>query len=221
MYDLSVFTPDEATTVPAGTSLLVTGTSNAGMEPYLFGTLADGLEAGEGAVLVSPTEPARDAYRALDSDTDIDSNRLCLIDCHADAERERRVLDSGAFAYSVRGPDDLTGFGIGLAACFEYLSEVGVERSRVGFRSLRPILDATSTEQLFKFAHVVSSRLGSAGFLGLFALRDGELPPASRQLLQEAFDGTVEIQRHDEGTEAHLTGNCGESAAGNPNVRSR
>lgn len=204
MYDLSAaFGFDELSSVPAGSSLLVTSKGGIDTKPYLLAVLANGLQNGEGAILV--TGSAAQAVEALEKRTAIDSAAVCVIEYQSDSEREQYTLENGVFVYAVPSPDDLTGIGIGLAECFDHLRRAGIDQGRVGFFSLSTVLEATSEEELFKFSHVVASRLASAGFLGMFALEIIE-GNESGKVLREAFDGTIEFRETDETTEGRVTG---------------
>lgn len=204
MYDLSaVFGIDELSSVPVGSSLLVTGKDGIDTEPYLLTVLANGLQNGEGAILVTGSAPQ--AVEALEKRTAIDSAAVCVIEYQSGSEREQYTLENGVFVYAVPSPNDLTGIGIGLAECFDQLRRAGIDQGRVGFLSLSTVLEATSEKELFKFSHVVASRLASAGFLGMFALDTIE-GDESGKVLREAFDGTIEFRETGETAEGRVTG---------------
>lgn len=203
MYDLApVLGTESLSSLPPGSSLLLADAGRADIDEWLFALLVDGLQNGDGAVVVSTDEPATAVVDALDDRGAVDPQSICVIEC-AGEERSRRTLDSGVFVYSVPGSDDLTGIGIGLAACFERLEAAGYERSRVGFRSLSSILDAAGEKAAFKFAHVVTSRLGSADFLGVFGLEQ-PYDPESKRILIEAFDRTIELKATADGTKRRV-----------------
>ena len=203
MYDLApVLGTESRTALAPGSSLLLADAGGADIDEWLFALLVDGLQDGDGAVVVSTDEPATAVVDALAERGAVDPQALCVIECDGD-DRSRRTLDNGVFVYSVPGPDDLTGIGIGLAACFERLEAAGYERSRVGFRSLSSILDAAGEQAAFKFAHVVTSRLDSAEFLGVFGLEQ-PYDPESKRILGEAFDRTIELKTTTDGTKRRV-----------------
>lgn len=199
MYDLApVLGSEGRSALNPGSSLLLADAGGANIDEWLCTVLSNGLQSGEGAVVVSTDEPAPSVLNALGDRETIEPQSVCVIECSGE-ERSRRTLDSGVFTYSVPTPADLTGIGIGLAACFDRLRAAGYERSRVGFRSLSSILDAAGEKAAFKFAHVVTSRLSSAGFLGVFGL-DQPYDPESKRILTEAFDQTVDLKMSADGT---------------------
>lgn len=203
MYDLApVLGAEGRSAFEPGSSLLFADAGGVDIDEWLLAVLSDGLRNGEGAVIVSGTRPATGVLDALGDRGPAEPQSICVIESAGD-ERTRRTLDNGAFVYSVSESDDLTGIGIGLSACFERLQTAGHERSRVGVLSLAPILDAVGDEAAFKFAHVVTSRLGSAGFLGAFGL---ERPhnPESKRILTEAFDCMVELKTSPDGSQRRV-----------------
>lgn len=203
MYDLApVLGTESLSALAPGSSLLLADAGGADIDEWLFALLVDGLQTGDSAVVVSTDEPATAVVGALDDRGAVDPQSICVIECAGD-ERSQQTLDSGVFVYSVASPDDLTGIGIGLTTCFDRLEAAGYERSRVGVRSLSSILDAAGEKAAFKFAHVVTSRLGSADFLGVFGLEQ-PYDPESKRILIEAFDRTIELKATADGTKRRI-----------------
>jgi KaiC/GvpD/RAD55 family RecA-like ATPase len=201
MYDLSaVFRLDALADLGPGATVLVADTDGTDTATWVYDALSRGLDAGDGAVVVSASASADAVLDRLGVPADPQS--LCVVDCAGD-ERSSRLREDGVFVYSVESPDDLTGIGIALSACFDRLDAAGYDRGRIGFVSLSAMLDATGDQATFKFAHVVSSRLGAAGYLGLFGLGQPH-SLESRRILSEAADWTVELKRSQDGTAGRL-----------------
>ena len=202
MYDLSgVFGLDELTELAPGATVLVADTDGTDTTAWLYNALQQGLQAGEGAVVVSTEEPAEAVLDRLDGARN-EPQSVCVIECQG-TERAGRMRGDGVFVYNVPSLDDLTGIGIGLSDCFDRLEVAGYENARIGFVSLSPILDATGDQATFKFAHVVSSRLRSAGYLGLFGLAQPH-SLESRRIVSEAADQTVELKTGPDGTTGRI-----------------
>ncbi|WP_436903239.1 DUF7504 family protein [Halovenus halobia] len=202
MYDLSgVFGLDALTGLAPGATVLVADTDGTDTTTWLYDALQQGLQAGEGAVVVSTDEPADAVLDRLDGARD-EPQSVCVVECQG-TERSSRMRSDGVFVYSVPSPDDLTGIGLGLTACFDRLEAAGYESGRIGFVSLSSILGATGDQATFKFAHVVSSRLGSAGYLGLFGLAQPH-GLESRRILSEAAEWTVELKSTPTGTAGRI-----------------
>lgn len=201
MYDLSaVFGLDELAALDPGATVLVADTDGTDTTAWLYDALERGHRDGEGAVVVSTAAPAEAVLDRVGEPADPQS--CCVVECRG-TERSSRMREDGVFVYSVPSADDLTGIGIGLSACFDRLEAAGYDRGRIGFVSLAAMLEATGNQAAFKFAHVVSSRLGAAGHLGLFGLTQPH-SLESRRILGEAVDWTVELKTTSDGTAGRL-----------------
>ncbi len=202
MYDLSgVFGLDALTGLAPGATVLIADTDGTDTTAWLYDALQQGLQAGEGTIVVSTDDPAEAVLNRLDGARS-EPQSVCVIECQG-TERAGRMRGDGVFVYSVPSPDDLTGIGLGLSACFDHLEVAGYDSGRIGFVSLSSILEATGDQATFKFAHVVSSRLGAAGYLGLFGLAQPH-SLESRRILSEAADQTVELKTTPDGTIGRL-----------------
>jgi len=214
MYDLSGGLGENSAVQP-GTNILISGSDETSRNCILE-TLADGMQNGEGAVVVTTDSSATAILEALEQRGAFDSQLLTIVDCSGGETRdwkaadtdtatddrstadttgtdERTTLADGVFVYRAAAPTELTAIGVGVVECFDQLSQRGVDRCRVGLLSLSTMLEQRNESEIFKFSHVVSSRLDSAGFLGLFAINDDEADTHSYQIIREAFDETVEL----------------------------
>jgi KaiC/GvpD/RAD55 family RecA-like ATPase len=208
MYDLSgVFGLESVTSVRPGTSILVSGPTMTGKENLALELLADGTQHGEGAVVVTTDRTGEDVLADIESFAPgVDGERLAVIDCRSGSGREQRELDDGAFIYSVSDPSDLTGIGIGITKCFDRMRDNGVTEGRMALTSLSTMVRYADRETVFKFCHVLSSRLDSAGFLGLFTINSGAHEDRTVQVIKQAFDGNVEVRENDGVREARVKG---------------
>lgn len=208
MYDLSaVLDIDAVSSIRPGSSILVSGPAMTGKEDLLFESLADGAGNGEGAVAVTTGGRAEDVIEDIQSRAPgLDSYRLCAIDCRTDSDREEYERDDGTYVNRVAAPADMTGIGIGITKCFDRLHDAGVDRGRLGLTNLSTMVTYTDKQTVFKFCHVLSSRLDSAGFLGLFAIDSSAHDDQTMQVIKQAFDGLIEIRERDGIREARTMG---------------
>lgn len=207
VYDLSgALGIDALSSVPAGSSILVSGPALSGRDDVLLDVLADGIRDGEGAVAVTTADDAADWIETLrETAPAAPGYRIAAVDCRSDGDRSGRELDGGAFAYSVSSPSNFTGIGIGITNCFDRLQDAGITEARVGLTSLSTMLTYTDRQRTFKFCHVVTSRLAAAGFLGVFGIDSDAHDDRAIQVIKQAFDGQIEV-RNDDGREARFRG---------------
>jgi len=208
MYDLStVLDVDAVSSVEPGSSILVTGPAMTGKEELLTQILADGAAAGDGAVGVTTGGRAEDLIADIEGRVaDVDSEALCAIDCRADSNRDELELDGGAYVHRVAAPSDMTGIGIAITKCFDRLHDAGLDRGRLGLTNLSTMVTYADRQTVFKFCHVLSSRLDAAAFLGVFTIDSSAHDQQTLQVIKQAFDGVIEIEERDGVREARAMG---------------
>ncbi|GGL60594.1 RAD55 family ATPase [Halocalculus aciditolerans] len=203
-YTLDGVLPQELLAeVEPGTNLLVSGQAMTGKRQLLLRLLARGTDDDEGAVVVTSRTPASDVaeeYRPLVDD----GTFLRVIDCVSSRSGGEENLD---FAHFVSSPGDLTGVGIQFSEIAREAEERGVDRLRIGFDSLSPLLMYVDLQRLFRFLHVFTSQIQSRDWLGLFSIDPDSHDDQVVNTLSQLFDGRLEIRLTDDGVrEARVTG---------------
>jgi len=208
MYRLSdVLDVEEASAIPAGSSILVSGPAMTGKDSFALDVLADGTRQDEGAVVMSTDTDAEKLVEGIASrDPGVSGHRIGAMDCRSESAREELELDNGAFVSRVASPSDLTGIGIGVTKCFDRLHDAGVGKGRLALMSLSTMITYSDKETVFKFCHVLSSRLDSAEFLGIFTIDSSAHDEQALQVIKQAFDGLIELRERDGVREARLGG---------------
>ena len=208
MYNLeNVLNVDVASSVPPGSSILVSGPAMTGKDDLTLDLLADGAQDGEGAVVITTGDRAADVIGDLESRApEAEAHQFATVDCRAEGSRTDDELDSGAYVYRVGSPSDLTGMGIGITQSFERLRDAGHDRTRLALSSLSTMLTYSDRQTIFKFCHVLSSRLDSTGYLGFFTVDSSAHDDQTLQVLKQAFDGLVEIREVEGSRQARVRG---------------
>ena len=207
MYDFAdVLDVDVASSVPPGSSVLISGPAMTGKEALVFDILANGVCDSEGAVVVTTGDRAGDVINDIESRaTGVAGHQLGIIDCRGDSGD---VSDdhSGAYVHHVGSPSDLTGMGVGITNSFERIQDAGLDRGRLALTSLSTMLTFADEQTVFKFCHVLSQRLDAAGFLGFFTIDSNAHDDRTLQIITQPFDGLVEIRETDGAREARVKG---------------
>jgi KaiC/GvpD/RAD55 family RecA-like ATPase len=208
MYDLShVLAVDGLTAVRPGSTILVSGPAMSGKDALVREILADGVRNRQGAIAVTTDSDGLDWIADIEATaSDFPGYSVAAIDSGGDRGRSERELDNGSFHYSVADPSDLTGIGIGVTKCFTRLQDAGVTEARLGLTSLSTMLTYTDRQTTFKFCHVLSSRLGSAEFVGVFTIDSAAHDDQTMQVIKQAFDGQIELRESNGVSEARLRG---------------
>ncbi|MGB9931950.1 RAD55 family ATPase [Haloarcula amylolytica] len=212
MYDLtSVLEFDALSEVRPGSSILISGPAMSGKERLAYDVLADGLRKGNGAVVVTTGDGAGsvvEEFRSLVPD--LDDSQLGVIDCRGEGGTDEAAIGN-AHAHHVSSPGDLTGIGIGITKALEGLHNAGNEQGRLALVSLSTMLTYTDKKTVFKFCHVLSSRLDSAGYIGVFTIDSGAHDDQTLQVIKQAFDGMIDVRDAEGGgREARVLGLAGE-----------
>ncbi|WP_444542723.1 RAD55 family ATPase [Halomicrobium urmianum] len=205
MYDLStVLDFDALESVRPGTSLLIAGPAMSGKEAIAFDVLKEGARGGEGAVVVTTNDRAASVVDEFRTDVpELGESQLGVVDCRGDGVD---ADESGAFVHHVSSPGDLTGIGIGITKALEGLHKGGRDRGRLALVSLSTMLTYTDKKTVFKLCHILSSRLDSAGYVGVFTIDSGAHDDQTLQVIKQAFDGLVEIRENEGAREARVMG---------------
>jgi len=195
MYDLtSVLEFDALSEVRPGSSILISGPAMSGKERLAYDVLADGMRNGDGAVVVTTGDGAGsvvEEFRSLVSD--LEDSQLGVIDCRGESGTDEAAIGN-AHVHHVSSPGDLTGIGIGITKALEGLHDAGHERGRLALVSLSTMLTYTDKKTVFKFCHVLSSRLDAAGYIGVFTIDSGAHDQQTIQVIKQAFDGLIDIR---------------------------
>jgi KaiC/GvpD/RAD55 family RecA-like ATPase len=207
MYDLSnVLAVAQAETVRAGSSLLISGPAMTGKDDLAFNILGDGLSADEGAIAVTTNGTAEDTVAELQARAGtIDAHQVTAIDCRGDGNRQTEQVEDGIYVQRVGSPGNLTDIGIAITQSFDRLQDAGVDQGRLALTSLSTMLTYTDKETVFKFSHVLSSRLDAADFLGVFTIDSTAHDEQTLQIIKQSFDGLVEV-RENSGRQARIRG---------------
>jgi len=197
-YDFSgVLDVDHLRAVPAGATLLISGPAMTGKGGLLQSFLADGLATGEAAVAVTTGGPAEQFVEETHSRAAFEGRALSAVDCRSEGSRESQELSTGSHVHHVSGPADLTSIGVGITEALDRVDISGYDRGRLGLSSLSTMLTYTDEKSVFKFCHVLSSRLDAAGFVGLFTIDESAHDQQTLQVLKQNFDGQVQMRERD------------------------
>lgn len=185
---------DWAARIPSGTALLVTGPPLTGKRELGYRLLADGRGERGATVFVTTLKVGTTVageYREVHADQAPDL--LSVVD----AVGEGSTHGGDDRLQYARGPGDLTGIGIQASKALESFETRGdVADVRFGFHSLSPLLMYSDLERVYRFLHVLTGRIRTAGHVGMFVLTESE-GSSTVDALGGLFEGMVQVR--DEG----------------------
>lgn len=185
MYDLG--SPLADLRVPDGTNLLVVGPPLTGKRALAYDVLAHGVDRDEAGIVVSNTDGERGVREALADRLDRDTTSVGIVDC---VSRERGIEPTGRASYAA-APDDMTGAGIGLSEQLDAGTDRGDGGVRVVLDSITPLLVYANLETTFRFLHVCTTRIETAGGLGVHLVEAGAHGEGDVETLTQLYDGVV------------------------------
>ncbi|MDH5020860.1 RAD55 family ATPase [Halobacterium rubrum] len=187
-----------------GTNLLLSGPAMSGKRNTLLELVAHGESDGEGSVLVTSRDPAEEIVDEYEGVLGGPSSFLHVVDC---VSTQSGSATAAQGVHHVSSPGDLTGIGIEFSGVAEAAGEAGVDRLRVGFDSLSPLLMYVDIQRLFRFLHVFTSQIQSQGWLGVFAVDPESHDDQTINTISQLFDGVLEVRvPEDGGQEARVRG---------------
>lgn len=208
MYDLSpVLDFDAVRGIKPGSSILISGPAMTGKQQLAYDILADGAEHGDGTVVVTTSDSAATVANDFKERVpSLQGSQLSIVDCRGEGQSDETPI-TGVSVHQVSSPGDLTGIGIGITKALEGLHNSGRERGRLALISLSTMLTYTDKKTVFKFCHVLASRLDTADYIGVFTIDSGAHDKQTIQVIKQAFDGLIEVRDGDSGgREARVMG---------------
>jgi len=190
-----------------GTTLLISGPPLIGKYDLMLEILAQGIERGEGGIVVSTQGDERAVVRDFERVAPgFDPALLGIVECVSDQQEEGGTTTGEVRIRRTPSPADLTGIGIGASELMNDLSGDGATGVRLGVDSLSTLLLYTEFDRMARFLHVLSGRIDRAGGLGVFVVNPGTIAAGQYDQLKTLFDGLVELREHEDRRELRVRG---------------
>lgn len=184
-----------------GRTVLGTGPPLVGERALGHRFLARGLDAGEGAVLVTTSGDAEQARDAVESHADGSTGPLAVI-AMDEASYEDTEED---LTWRISSPADLTGIGIAITEAMETVTERGTERLRLVIDSISPLAVYSEFERVYRFLHVILGRVAAVDGIAFCYLQSDTVGDRS-SAIQGLADGILEFREGEAGPEYRLEG---------------
>lgn len=182
--------------IARGTNVMVSGPAFGPAEDFARLMVTAGTDYDDGMLFISTNKTAKkflgDCQRTRPN---FDASRVGVIDCSG---QEMLRLDSSAQIKYVSTQGDLTGIGMKFSALYqsiyEHLSHGGIRTGLISLSSLTMYVDF---RKLFRFTQTLSSRIDSAGGLGVFLIDPTAHDDQTISTLQQAVDGEISVRETD------------------------
>lgn len=200
MYDTGELLPVER--IPPGSVLLCNGPPMIGKRNLVLRLLAQGLDQGEAAVIVSTDDSGSSIYGELETmaGRDLAGAGVGIIDASGSQPED----NEGYRVETVGSPTDLTGVGIELSNLLEGFA--GGSGTRIGFLSLSTMLLYSEPERVLRFLHVFGRRIQESGAVAFVLVHGDGLEQETNRQIQSFVDGSIDVRGGDGGTEIRVRG---------------
>ena len=203
MYDLGPEFDNES--VESGVNILISGPPLSGKRKLAMEALAQGANGGEGAVVITTRDSSDRVltdFKSLIDDPD--DAHIGVVDC-VTKHQGRSVSDNELVKYA-SSPLDMTGIGIKFSEFVEeFYTGRNVKQNRVALDSLSTLLMYSDLQTVFRFMHVLTSRIEDADAIGLHVIESTAHDQESLNTLKQLYDGIVEVEA-DESVTLRLPG---------------
>ena len=194
-YEVPGLQPDRRLWFAPGTNLLVSGASSEA-ESVLLDVVAE-APSDETTVVITLNRPAGWVVSRFHERGRDPSGSLGIVD----ATGQNSPVDSGVLLERAGSPADLTGISLEFAKVVKrFEQEDAGDQIRIGLASISTLLMYSEVQTVFRFLHVFTSRIQSAGLFGVFALdpgmHDDQVVNTVRAIFEaeaRVDDGSVEL----------------------------
>ena len=196
-------TPLDPRDIDPGTSVLVAGPAMTGKRDLMLDIVQGSRDSA--ACLVTTKKSAARIRQWFESVVaDADDWDLTILDCVG--QTGSFTESSGTDVVKLSSPRDLTGIGIKLTGFLQRHHTAGTADARIGFHSLSTLLMYTDLGTVYRFGHVINSRINTAGAVGAFTLDTTSRNADSVETLSGVFDALVEVETDDTGRKLRVKG---------------
>ncbi|QLG27165.1 recombinase RecA [Halorarum halophilum] len=188
MYDVEAL----GSSIDPGSNVLITGPPLSGKRELALDILAEGVEDGEGAIIVTTKDGADRLLDRLGRRVDYEGKPVAVVDTVTRQQGVGDVRDDEYVKYT-SSPVDLTGVGIKLSEFLEsFYKDRGITRNRVMLHSLSTLLMYSDLQTVFRFLHVFTGRIQSVDGFGVYCIDSTAHDDQTMNTLKQLFDGVIE-----------------------------
>ncbi|HEY9205075.1 MAG TPA: ATPase domain-containing protein [Candidatus Methanoperedens sp.] len=182
-----------------GSNILLIGPPMSGKEVILYNIMYNGAAKNDNAVITVTTRES--ATHILDwfkeNNLALPLSRIGIVDCVTKTLSGAAVENENIKIAS--SPVDLTGIGVKISQFFEeFFMKKNIQKTQLHINSLSTILMYSNIQTVFRFLHVFTGRIKSAGALGIYVIESGMHDEKSIATLKQLFDGMIEVKSEDD-----------------------
>jgi KaiC/GvpD/RAD55 family RecA-like ATPase len=179
--------------IKKGSNIMLMGPPMSGKEVILYQIMYNGAINGNAIINVTTNESANHILeRFKEKKLELPLDRIGIIDCTKNPGIAVTESENIKIASS---PVDLTGIGVKISQFFdEFLIKKKIQKNQLHINSLSTILMYSNIQISFRFLHIHTGRIKSAGALGIYLVDRGMHDEKTLAILKQLFDGIIEIE---------------------------
>lgn len=181
--------------IPSGTNIILSGDLFSGKDLFYKYFIEKGLKEGEACILVSTNDTAQKILENFDG---IKMDNLCIIDCVS--SRFGATVEMPFFEQIryIESPMDLTMIMVALNEFIDNISrEKNIKKLRIVFDSVSTLLMYSNLRTVFKFLHVVSTRVKSGGGVCLLLIEEQAHDDMEIKTIQQISQGIINMDSNE------------------------
>lgn len=182
--------------INSGNCILVAGPAMTGKRKLMYRLLADSSDGS--AAYISTKHDADRMNKELSATSQVDDYTLHFIDC-VSRQQSITIPEKSETCHYISSAGDLTGIGIALSGFMQdAYHDPAIDHAAIGLHTLSTMLMYADLQRVFQFVHVITGRIASSDFVGVFTLDTLNRTDESITRLKGLFDGLIEIQEDDQ-----------------------
>lgn len=193
--------------IKKGSNIMLIGPPMSGKKLILNYILYHGTVQDDSAVIkVTTRYPASHVFEWFEENNlSLPSSKIGIVDCVIKTLGKEAVETENIKIAS--SPVDLTGIGVKISQFFEeFFMKKKLRKIQLHVDSLSTLMMYSNIQTVFRFLHVFTGRIKSAGALGIYLLEEGMHEEKDVVTLKQLFDGLIEIKSENDANFIRVVG---------------
>lgn len=193
--------------IKKGSNIMLIGPPMSGKKLILNHILYHGTVQDDSAVIkVTTRYPASHVFEWFEENNlSLPSSKIGIVDCVIKTLGKEAVETENIKIAS--SPVDLTGIGVKISQFFEeFFMKKKLRKIQLHVDSLSTLMMYSNIQTVFRFLHVFTGRIKSAGALGIYLLEEGMHEEKDVVTLKQLFDGLIEIKSENDANFIRVVG---------------
>lgn len=191
--------------VKQGSNMMVIGPPLIGKSVVVKNIFAELCNQGFRGIYITTKDLPRDILMWF-SRVNGEMDRFGIVDCVSKTMSEERSDEEWVKLVSVM---DLTGISVKLNGFLEHYWRSGDKKVVLVFDKLSTLLMYCNLQMVFRFLHILASRIKSSGAIAFYIIEEGMHEETTTVTLKQLMDGAIEIKEDENSSFLRFVGHTG------------